>query len=42
MTSQLEEDDDPSFVQPVYVYRGPKWLADLKLRFGKWLEERRN
>lgn len=26
-----------------YVYTGrPKWIADLKVRFGRWLEQRRN
>lgn len=40
MTDTAGEESDSSFVKPVYVYRGPKWLADLKLRFGRWLETR--
>lgn len=42
MTGTADENDEPGIVQPVYVYRGPKWLAELKLRFGKWLEDRRS
>ncbi|MFC7078846.1 hypothetical protein [Halorussus caseinilyticus] len=39
--TNVGEDDEPSIVQPVYVYTGPKFLADLKLRIGEWLDERR-
>jgi hypothetical protein len=35
-------DDEGKSTQSVGVTIGFKWLADLKLRFGRWLEERRN
>ena len=38
-----DDSDEQSLVRPEYVYTGgSKRLADLKLRFGKWLEERRS
>ncbi|WP_281275360.1 hypothetical protein [Halorussus ruber] len=41
--TEVGDGDEPSIVRAEYVYTGgSKRLADLKLRFGKWLEERRN
>ncbi|WP_276302276.1 hypothetical protein [Halorussus lipolyticus] len=38
-----DDADESSLVRAEYVYTGgSKRLADLKLRFGKWLEDRRN
>ena len=34
-------DDDVRNASGEYVYTGPKWLADLKFRLGRWLEEER-
>jgi hypothetical protein len=39
--TETGDGDESSPVQPVYVYTGPKFLADLKLRIGRWLEEER-
>lgn len=33
-------DDDASSVEPMYVYTGPKPIADLKMRLAKWLERK--
>lgn len=35
------EDKPPFEAKPIVVYNGPKFLAEWKIRFGKWLEERR-
>ena len=39
--ANYDENDESDVVRGEYVYTGPKFLADLKLRFGKWLEEER-
>lgn len=36
------ETDDRTVSRPVVVYTGPKSIADAKIAFGKWLEERRS
>jgi hypothetical protein len=35
------EDESEQITQPLTVYTGPRWLADLKVNFGEWLEKRR-
>lgn len=37
---QTEGDEDTSIGRPVYLYTGPKPIADAKIRFGEWLEEK--
>ncbi|AFK20656.1 hypothetical protein E6P09_02900 [Haloferax mediterranei ATCC 33500] len=37
-----EDEERERITQPVYVYTGPRWLADAKVRFGRWLESRRD
>lgn len=32
--------DDPKLTRPVYVYTGPKIIADSKIRLAEWLERR--
>lgn len=39
--SEKDDIDDLTEFRPGYIYIGPKFLVDLKIRFGKWLEERR-
>lgn len=35
------ESEEKQLTQPVTVYTGWKRLADAKVRFGQWLEDRR-
>lgn len=37
--SERERADDESVSRPIYVYTGPKAIADAKVAFGEWLEE---
>lgn len=44
MTNDGDDIDDSiesDTVKGEYVYTGPKFLADLQVRIGKWLEEER-
>lgn len=36
----VDEEDEPRLARPVYVYTGPKIIADSKIRLAKWLERR--
>jgi len=40
MGNGAKGDDSSSDVEPVYIYTGPKPIADLKMRLADWLERR--
>lgn len=40
MANDTKGDDGSNDVEPVYVYTGPKPIADLKIRLADWLERR--
>ena len=39
--NEKDDIDDATRYSTDFIYIGPKFLVDLKLRFGKWLDERR-
>lgn len=39
--NEKDDNDDPNLVRGEYVQTEPKFLGDLRLRLGKWLEEER-
>lgn len=35
-----DNEDEPKLVRAVYIYTGPKIIADSKMRLAEWLERR--
>lgn len=35
-----DDEDEPKFARGVYVYTGPKIIADSKIRLAEWLDRR--